>query len=129
MKVKLSRDALKSALNGNSEFRVAARYWDGSLQLEFGDDVYVVRLHGGEVTGVNSKPAAKPGTGDVIVSAPVADWAKLLKPIPEPFYQEFYPASMHHGFRLHGDADYLWPYYTAIRRSGELLKSIVTVEG
>jgi hypothetical protein len=115
-------------LNGDSEFRLAARYWDGSLQFEFGDDVYLLRLRGGEVTAVESKALASPGNGDVIISAPPEDWAQLLKPIPEPFYQEFYPASMHHGFRLHGDSDYLWPYYLAIRRSGEVLRAIATVE-
>lgn len=128
MKVKLSREALQSALNGDSEFRLAARYWDGSLQLEFGDDVYLIRLRAGEVSGVESAPLAEAGTGDVIISAPVEDWAQLLARVPRPYYQEFYPASMHHGFDLGGDPDYLWPYYTAIRRSGEILRTIATVE-
>jgi len=33
-----------------------------------------------------------------------------------------------HGFRLGGDPDYLWPYYYAIRRSGEILRSLAIVE-
>jgi hypothetical protein len=31
-------------------------------------------------------------------------------------------------FGLGGDPDYLWPYYYAIRRSGEILRSLATVE-
>ena len=38
MKVKLSRDKLKSALREDPEFRVFARYWSGSLRFDIGDD-------------------------------------------------------------------------------------------
>jgi hypothetical protein len=128
VKVKISRDDFQRTLNNDSEFRQAARYWDGSIRFEFGPDVYLLRLRGGEVKSIDTKAGADAGQGDVIVKAPVEDWARLLENIPQPFYQEFYPASMHHGFRLEGDHDYIWPYYWALRRSGEILRSIATVE-
>jgi hypothetical protein len=84
-------------------------------------------LLAGEVVAIDDVTAAA-GRGDVVVRAPVEDWAKLLEQVPPPFYQEFYPASMHHGFRLEGDHDYIWPYYWALRRSGEILRSVATVE-
>lgn len=127
MKVKLSPEELKKALNADSEFRIAGRYWDGSLRFEFGADVFRLQLQGGEVISVD---AEKPETGraDVVIKAPVAEWAKLLEAVPQPFYQEFYPASVHHGFSLEGDPDYIWPYYWALRRSGEILRSVVSIE-
>ena len=128
MKVKVSREELKSMLNGDSEFRVFARYWDGSLRFEVGGDVYHLRMKGGEVTSVDAKAPATSGLGDVVIAAPVDDWARFLEAVPKPFYQDFYPASMHHAFRLGGDPDYLWPYYYAIRRSGEILRSLAIVE-
>jgi hypothetical protein len=128
LKVKLSRDKLKSALREDPEFRVFARYWSGSLRFDIGDDVYLIKIKDGEVNAVDAHAPATSGLGDVIITAPADDWAHFLKPLPEPWYHEFYPASAHHGFRLGGDPDYLWPYYYAIRRSGEILRSLAIVE-
>ncbi|HXT05878.1 MAG TPA: hypothetical protein VN715_02935 [Roseiarcus sp.] len=127
MKVKFSRDEFKQALNGDSEFRIAGRYWDGTIRFEFGADVCRLHLQGGEVVDID-EVVATPGRADVVVKAPVADWAKLLAQVPPPFYQEFYPASTHHAFRLEGDPDYIWPYYWALRRSAEILRSLATAE-
>ncbi len=127
MRVRFSRDDFQRALNDDSEFRVAGRYWDGTLRFEFGSEVCRLQLQGGEVVTIDDVVAA-PGRADVVVKAPVEDWAKLLEDIPPPFYQEFYPASMHHGFRLEGDHDYIWPYYWVLRRSAEVLRSLATVE-
>ena len=127
MKVRLSPKDLKTALNGDSEFRIASRYWDGSLSFVFGGEVCRLALQGGEVMSIDAT-ASKPGRADVVVKAPIEDWAKLLEKVPPPFYQEFYPASMHHGFRLEGDPDYIWPYYWALRRSAEILRSDASVE-
>ena len=127
MKVRLSPEDLQKALNDDSEFRIAARFWDGSLRFEFGTEVVRLGLQGGEVISIDAT-MSDPGRGDVVVAAPVEDWAKLLEPIPVPFYHEFYPASMHHAFRLEGDPDYIWPYYWALRRSGEILRSVASVE-
>ncbi len=127
MKVKFSRDEFKQALNGDSEFRIAGRYWDGTIRFEFGADVCRLQLQGGEVVEVDQVVEA-PGRADVVVKAPVADWAKLLEKIPPPFYQEFYPAMTHHDFKLEGDPDYIWPYYWALRRSAEVLRALAIVE-
>jgi len=128
MRLTLDGDELHSALNDDEEFRLQARYWDGSLQLEFGEQVYVLRLAEGEVVEVSSSAVAQDEPRTVIISAPVEDWAELLAPVPRPFYQEFYPAMWHHGFELRGDPDYVWPYYTALRRAGEVLRDVVSIE-
>jgi hypothetical protein len=129
LKVRLTPDDLQRALNQDPEFRLQARYWDGSLRFEFGDDIFWLRLKDGEVKSVETKGDAKPGIGDVVVSAPVSDWGEMLQPIPRPFYQDFYPALTHHSFKVEGDPDYIWPYYAAIRRSGQVLRAIATIEG
>jgi hypothetical protein len=125
--LRFSRDEFQQALNGDSEFRIAGRYWDGTLRFEFGPEVCRLTLKGGEVVSVD-EVVAPPGVADVVVKAPLSDWAKLLEPIPPPFYQEFYPAMTHHDFRLEGDPDYIWPYYWALRRSAEVLRSLAKVE-
>jgi hypothetical protein len=128
VKLSLSRSKLKSTLNDDPEFRVLARYWSGSLRFDIGEDIYLIHIKDGEVSAVESRAPAKSGSGDVVITAPTEDWARFLQPTPEPWYHEFYPASAHHGFRLGGDPDYLWPYYYAIRRSGEILRSLATTE-
>ena len=63
MKVKLSRDKLKSALRDDAEFRVLARYWSGSLRFDIGDDVYLIKIKDGEVNAVDSAGASEIGPG------------------------------------------------------------------
>jgi hypothetical protein len=129
MNVTVSHEKLQAALNADGEFRFAARYWDGALQFGLGDDVLVLRLEGGEVVGVDTtslEEGTKPG--EVKVKGPLESWVQFLKPYPRPFYQDFYPLYMHHGFELGGDQDFLWAYYAALRRSGQVLRSVATVE-
>jgi len=128
VKVKVSPEELRAALNADSEFRLQARYWDGALQLQFGEDVHVLRLEGGEVVDVEATPLSGSESREVIVSAPMEDWSEFLQPIPRPLYHELYPAMWHHGFELKGDDDYVWAYYAALRRSGEVLRDIAVIE-
>jgi hypothetical protein len=128
LNVKVSPGDLQAALNADSEFRLQARYWDGALQLQFGDDVHVCRLEQGEVVAVDDTPLSGSDPREVIVSAPDEDWYEFLQPVPKPLYHELYPAMWHHGFELKGDEDYLWAYYAALRRSGEVLREIAVIE-
>jgi hypothetical protein len=89
LKVKLSRDKLKSVLREDPEFRVFARYWSGSLRFDIGDDVYLIKIKDGEVNAVDAHAPTTSGLGDVIIRAPADDWAQFLKPLPEPWYHEF----------------------------------------
>jgi hypothetical protein len=128
LKVTIPRDALKSALRDDPEFGVFARYWSGTLRFDVGDDVYLMRLENGRVTALEASAPEGAGPGDVVITAPTDDWAEFLQPVPRAWYHEFYPASAHHGFRLGGDPDTLWPYYYAIRRAGEIMRSLATIE-
>lgn len=127
MNVTVSPERLRTALNEDSEFRLQARYWDGALQLQFGEDIHVLRLEGGEVASIDAEPLAG-DRAEVIIRAPKSEWFELLQPIPKPLYQEFYPALWHHEFEMEGDDDYIWPYYSALRRCGEILRIVATIE-
>jgi len=70
LKVKLSRDKLKSALRDDPEFRVLSRYWSGSLRFDIGDDVYLIKIKDGEVNAVDAHAPATSGSGDVVITAP-----------------------------------------------------------
>jgi hypothetical protein len=121
-------EELRSVHNADGEFRLQARYWDGALQLHFGDVVHVLRLEQGEVVAVDAQPLPESEPRTATIAAPVADWVEFLQPFPKPLYHELYPAMWHHGFQLRGDEDYVWTYYAALRRCGELLRRIATIE-
>ena len=126
VKVSIPSERLRTALNEDPEFRIAARYWDGELELDIGERPWVITLASGVVTSVsNDVPPAR--TGHVVITAPVDDWAKLLQDPPPPFYHDFYPATCWHSFRFGGDSDYLWAYYAAVRRTAVILRATASV--
>lgn len=131
MNVTVSPAKLTEALNSDGEFRLQARFWDGVLQLEFGTaeaSRLTLRLEGGEVVDPQAAPVVDGTKCSVIIAAPVADWYEFLQPLPKPLYHELFPASFRKGFELKGDEDYVWAYYAALRRVGEILRHIATIE-
>ena len=47
----------------------------------------------------------------------------MLLPAPPAFYQDLYAAAAHHGFQVHGAVEDVGPYYPALRRLIELLRT------
>ena len=131
MNVTVSPAELQEALNSDSEFRLQARFWDGVLQLELGTAEagrLTLRLEGGEVVDPQATAVVDGTKCSAIIAAPVADWYEFLQPMPKPLYHELFPASFRKGFELKGDEDYVWAYYAALRRVGEILRHIATIE-
>ena len=114
----LPLETLPEAANLDEEFRIAARLWSGSLCLEAGDEGYRLYIESGRIARL--EPGA--GAADVCIRAPADAWARLLEPLPRPFYQDLWGAIAHHGFQLSGDLQRFFPYYPAVRRLIELLR-------
>jgi hypothetical protein len=129
MNITIQTELLKQAFNEDPEFRLMARFWDGALEFKIGDVPYVATLSQGEVVSISHEGSRDNEPRHVVISAPVEDWAMLLQDPPPPFYHDFYPATVWHGFQFGGDNDYLWAYYAAIRRSAEILRAVAKVEG
>ena len=52
-----NQGALLEAVNADPEFRLAARYWNGSFRLTMGpDEAYLFRVRDGELMNVNLQP-------------------------------------------------------------------------
>ena len=58
-----------------------------------------------------------------VIVGPADGWEKMLQPAPPPFYQDLYGAQIHHGFAIHGAIEDVGPYYPALRRLIELLRT------
>ena len=61
---------------------------------------------------------------DIQLAGTEDHWTQLLTVIPPAFYQDFYPAMVHHGFRIEGDMETIMAYYPAIRRLGDLFRTV-----
>jgi hypothetical protein len=115
-----TRLAARCAADG--EFRLAARYWTGSLRLDLDGTVAYLLLTDGAVRAAPSEPATvQTGTGHITVRAPAEVWAKILAPIPPPHFNDILPAQAF-GLVREGDAETFWQYFPAVRRAVDLLR-------
>lgn len=113
--------ALAERFARDPELAIASRFWDGALHLGAERERVALRFAPGRPPRVEAS-AAPLGPRDVEVSAAPAEWAKLLAPVPPPFYQDVFGAASHHPVSLGGDFETLYAYYPAIRRVIELLR-------
>lgn len=115
--------ALRAALERDGEFRRRSRGCTARIRIETGDQVLQLRLVDGVVTRLD---AADTGFDayEILLSAPAAEWAEIMRPIPLPFHQDFWSSRFHHGFRIDGDVDLYSAYYGAIQRMGALMRGL-----
>ena len=107
--------------NDDPEFALAARMWDGDVLFACGEDAVRMSVRGGRITDVVAASASAEAAIRVIATAD--DWEKLLHPVPPPFYQDLFGAASRHGVLLLGEPENVFPYYPALRRLIELLRT------
>ncbi len=101
----------------DGEFRLAARHWTGGLVLEIGNDSLSLRLADGAVSG--GEPQGENGV--MRLSAPRSLWARLLAPVPPPFYNDI-GVAWGQGLQRGGDPVLHAQYHAAAMRAVELLR-------
>jgi hypothetical protein len=111
---------LPAAANDDAEFGIAARMWDADVVLASDGNAVKLKIAGGRITDVAS--ASKSSAAQIRVSGPENGWQEMLAPLPRPFYQDLFGASVHHGFTIEGAIEDIYPYYPALRRLIELLR-------
>ena len=115
----LPLDAAARAANDDGEFKIAARFWNADVRLASGEQAWLLRLRDGRIAHVVRDAGAS--GADAGIAAPSEVWREMLAPVPRPFFQDLYGASLHHGLQLE-NPEALWPYYPALRRLLELLR-------
>ena len=113
-------DKLPGRLDADGEFRVAARHWTAVVRLDVGDESRALRIDDGRPRSCEATTRDAPA--DVFVSAPMDVWSRMLEPVPRPFYQDLFPASLHHGVQMNPDFLDFAAYYPALRRMLEVLR-------
>lgn len=112
---------LPAAANDDGEFKIAARLWEGDVVLVSGADAVRLVVKAGRV--IEAAAVAVDRDAQIRVVASDEGWEKMLRPEPPAFYQDLYGAQMHHGFAVQGAVEDVGPYYPALRRLIELLRS------
>lgn len=105
----------------DGEFRLAARYWEGSLRLDPLGELLEFAVSAEALTPA---AAGAEGARHIGIRAPREVWQALLAPVPPPFFNDIMPARAF-GLTLEGEAETFWQYYPAVRRLVDLLREEV----
>ena len=108
--------------NEDGACRLHSRCWSSRVRLDVGDDQHTLTVAAGEVTDI--EPWFGAVAANLSIAAPREDWDALLESVPRPFYQDLYPATVHHGFEVTGDTAHFCAYYPAIRRLIEIMREV-----
>ena len=114
--------AVRGRANLDGEFARHAKFWNATIRLGVGHRYWRLRLDNG-VVGPVMRGSGGMGV-DLSIQAPDADWDALLSAMPPPFYQDLYPATLHHGFDVVGSLTDYAAYYPAIRRLIEIMREV-----
>ena len=108
---------VRARCEADGEFRLAARFWTGSVRLNLPGGPVLVALEDGAVS--NAADSAAEAT--LTISAPDDVWAKLLSRVPPPMFNDLAPAAAF-GLTVDGDLETYWQYYPAVRRLVDLVR-------
>ena len=125
MSVHLDLSALERSLRQDPEFLLHSRDLTTNLRVMIGEtQSFRLVLRAGELIEID--PVVTPfDSYDIQLAGTEEQWSSLLAPTPQPFFQDFFPAMAHHGFRIEGDMERIIAYYPAMRRLAEIFRSVV----
>ena len=122
MTMLLDFPALSARANADGEFALHARFWNAVVKLRVGDTNYRLDVRDGKLA--DCAPWLGTVACDLAIGADEDEWRRLLEPMPRPFYQDLYAATIHHGFVVTGDTVNYCAYYPAVRRLVELMREV-----
>ena len=120
--MQLDWEALRARANEDREFRLGSRFWNATIRIQIEKYRYKIQVVDGELRSI--EPWFGAIASDLSITAPERDWKKLLALEPLPFYQDLYPAAVHHDFDVSGDIEAYCAYYPAIRRLIEIMREV-----
>lgn len=126
--VPLDLGTLRRALGRDPEFALHSRHLTAVVRVLIGEvQSFRIVVRDGEIVEID--PVVTPfDSYDIQLAGSEEHWEFLLAPTPPAFYQDFYPAMVHHGFRVEGDMEMIMAFYPAIRRLGDLFRIVAGSE-
>jgi hypothetical protein len=125
---RLDLNALEQQLRADPEFTLSSYQLTTTIRVIIGtSQSFQIVIRDGALTAID--PVVTPfDPYDIQLAGTEEHWAQLLTVIPPAFYQDFYPAMVHHSFRIEGDMETIMAYYPAIRRLGDLFRAVAAQE-
>ena len=125
-------ERFKASVNEDPEFKIAGRFWDGTIKVGMGDQELILRVRDGKLQDVleptdPNDMLQQLYDWDIQVVGPEAEWRRFLQPEPQPFYHDLFAAVVRHDFAWGGDMEMWYAYYGALRRMFELMRESATV--
>lgn len=122
--IQLDLDALEHQLRQDPEFALHSRYLTAKIRVVIGEaQSFQIVIRDGAIDQVD--PVVTPFDAyDIQLVGTEEHWAFLLASTPPAFYQDFYPAMVHHGFRIEGDMEKIIAYYAGLRRLGDIFRTV-----
>ncbi len=118
---------IREMANADFEFSNAARFWDTLITIDLGPERYALEIESGRIARFELERSAG-SRHDLRIAAPSESWAEFLRPVPKPFFHDLFAAMTREGFIIEGSA-YQWgPYYPALRRFFEIVRSCVRAQ-
>lgn len=123
--IQLDLDSLEHQLRQDPEFALNSRYLNAKIRVVIGDSQsFQIVIRDGAIDQID--PVVTPFDAyDIQLVGTEEHWAFLLASTPPAFYQDFYPAMVHHGFRIEGDMEMIIAYYPGLRRLGDIFRTVV----
>jgi len=115
-------EKIKTVLNGDPEFKIAARYLSADVLLKAGAASCVFKIREGLVNEIRLNPVMEPYSFSVVATAEA--WEKLLLPVPPPYYNEVFAGMQQGTFMIEGDLETAFAYLRAINRQLDLLRKM-----
>jgi len=119
---------LEVELRDDAELNLHRKHFDATIRVVIGaTQSFQLILRDGDDIEVD--PVVTPFDGfDIQLLGSEEQWSKLLEPNPPAFYQDFYPAMVHHGFRIEGNMEMIYAFLPAVRRLGDLFRTVAAAE-
>lgn len=122
--IPLNLAALDAELGRDPEFVLHSRFLTTAIRVVIGEtQSFRIVIREGAVVEIDAVVTPF-DSYDIQLAGSEEQWESLLAPIPPAFYQDFYCAMLHHGFRIEGDMETIMAYYPAIRRMAEILRAV-----
>ena len=113
-------ERLRSSLNSDPEFQLAARFMLQNIHLRVADSACIVRVRDGLVIEIKLPPFTEPWSFSI--EGPSESWDKLLKPVPPPFYNSLFAGIQRGTFKLVGDLEAAYAHLWAVNRMLDIMR-------
>lgn len=116
----LDKEMFAKLARDDFEFTRETRYFNGTVKLEIGDDIWALNFNDGELLNINQTPQ---GEVKVVVGGTSDQWDELLQDKPRPFYQCIQSAAVKEGMWITNTHE-TFAYLPAVNRLTALMRQM-----